>query len=158
MKLPVAQSAFLSTSLTGSRAGSMRIIPVCPITVPHGCASMTRALLPSHPKTIDGWLVSAAKGDKGDPGLSVIGGGHWESSKTPYEVNTMVTLAGCVFISKVKTSNPPIRIARFKNGNYRKKKDGGYILSGKSADRTVHEDGRCFWTGVTERRKHHLPW
>ena len=51
------------------------------------------------------WLVSAAKGDKGDPGLSVIGGGHWESSKTPYEVNTMVTLAGCVFISKVKTSN-----------------------------------------------------
>ena len=63
------------------------------------------------------WLVSAAKGDKGDPGLSVIGGGHWESSKTPYEVNTMVTLAGCVFISKVKTSNPPIKIARFRNGN-----------------------------------------
>ena len=80
------------------------------------------------------WLVSAAKGDKGDPGLSVIGGGHWESSKTPYEVNTMVTLAGCVFISKVKTSNPPIKIARFRNGNYRKKKDGGYILAGKSAD------------------------
>ena len=85
------------------------------------------------------WLVSAAKGDKGDPGLSVIGGGHWESSKTPYEVNTMVTLAGCVFISKVKTSNPPIKIARFRNGNYRKKKDGGYILAGKSADWTVHE-------------------
>ena len=86
------------------------------------------------------WLVSAAKGDKGDPGLSVIGGGHWESSKTPYEVNTMVTLAGCVFISKVKTSNPPIRIARFRNGSYRRKKDGGYILAGKSADWTVHED------------------
>ena len=86
------------------------------------------------------WLVSAAKGDKGDPGLSVIGGGHWESSKTPYEVNSMVTLAGCVFISKVKTSNPPIRIARFKNGSYRRKKDGGYILSGRSANRTVHAD------------------
>lgn len=86
------------------------------------------------------WLVSAAKGDKGDPGLSVIGGGHWESSKTPYEVNTMVTLAGCVFISKVKTSNPPIKIARFRNGNYRKKKDGGYILAGKSADWEVNED------------------
>lgn len=93
------------------------------------------------------WLVSAAKGDKGDPGLSVIGGGHWESSKTPYEVNTMVTLAGCVFISKVKTSNPPIRIARFKNGNYRKKKDGGYILSGKSADWTVHEDWEMLLDG-----------
>lgn len=93
------------------------------------------------------WLVSAAKGDKGDPGLSVIGGGHWESSKTPYEVNTMVTLAGCVFISKVKTSNPPIKIARFRNGNYRKKKDGGYILAGKSADWTVHEDWEMLLDG-----------
>ena len=93
------------------------------------------------------WLVSAAKGDKGDPGLSVIGGGHWESSKTPYEVNTMVTLANCVFISKVKTSNPPIKIARFRNGNYRKKKDGGYILAGKSADWTVHEDWEMLLDG-----------
>ena len=93
------------------------------------------------------WLVSAAKGDKGDPGLSVIGGGHWESSKTPYEVNTMVTLAGCVFISKVKTSNSPIKIARFRNGNYRKKKDGGYILAGKSADWTVHEDWEMLLDG-----------
>ena len=93
------------------------------------------------------WLVSAAKGDKGDPGLSVIAAGHWESSKTPYEVNTMVTLAGCVFISKVKTSNPPIKIARFRNGNYRKKKDGGYILAGKSADWTVHEDWEMLLDG-----------
>lgn len=93
------------------------------------------------------WLVSAAKGDKGDPGLSVIGGGHWESANTPYEGNTMVTLAGCVFISKVKTSNPPIRIARFRNGNYRKKKDGGYILAGKSADWTVHEDWEILLDG-----------
>lgn len=93
------------------------------------------------------WLVSAAKGDKGDPGLSVIGGGHWESSKTPYEVNTMVTLAGCVFISKVKTSNPPIRIARFRNGSYRRKKDGGYILAGKSADWAVHEDWEMLLDG-----------
>ena len=93
------------------------------------------------------WLVSAAKGDKGDPGLSVIGGGHWESANIPYEGNTMVTLAGCVFISKVKTSNPPIRIARFRNGNYRKKKDGGYILAGKSADWTVHEDWEILLDG-----------
>ena len=93
------------------------------------------------------WLVSAAKGDKGDPGLSVVGGGHWESSKTPYETNTMVTLAGCIFISKVKTSNPPIKIARFRNGNYRKKKDGGYILAGKSADWAVHEDWEMLLDG-----------
>lgn len=93
------------------------------------------------------WLKQVAKGDKGDPGLSVIGGGHWESSKTPYEVNTMVTLAGCVFISKVKTSNPPIRIARFRNGSYRRKKDSGYILAGKSADWTVHEDWEILLDG-----------
>ena len=93
------------------------------------------------------WLKQVAEGQKGEPGLSVIGGGHWESSKTPYEVNTMVTLAGCVFISKVKTSNPPIRIARFKNGSYRRKKDGGYILSGKSADWTVHEDWEMLLDG-----------
>lgn len=86
------------------------------------------------------WLVSAAKGEKGDPGISVVGGGHWESSKTPYEANTMVSLANCVFLSKVKTSNPPIKIARFKNGNFRKKKDGGYILAGKSLDWQLHED------------------
>lgn len=90
---------------------------------------------------------SLFKGKDGADGLSVIGGGHWESSKTPYEVNTMVTLAGCVFISKVKTSNPPIKIARFRNGNYRKKKDGGYILAGKSADWTVHEDWEMLLDG-----------
>ena len=59
----------------------------------------------------------------------------------------MVTLAGCVFISKVKTSNPPIRIARFRNGSYRRKKDGGYILAGKSADWTVHEDWEMLLDG-----------
>ena len=98
-------------------------------------------------ETNSAWLKQVSEGKKGDPGLSVIGGGHWESSKTPYEVNTMVTLAGCVFISKVKTSNPPIKIARFRNGNYRKKKDGGYILAGKSADWAVHEDWEMLLDG-----------
>ena len=93
------------------------------------------------------WLKQVAEGQKGDPGLSVVGGGHWESSKTPYKANTMVTLANCVFLSKVETSNPPIRIARFKNGSYRRKKDGGYILSGKSADWTVHEDWEMLLDG-----------
>ena len=90
---------------------------------------------------------SLFKGKDGADGLSVIGGGHWESSKTPYKANTMVTLANCVFISKVETSNPPIKIARFRNGNYRKKKDGGYILAGKSADWTVHEDWEMLLDG-----------
>ena len=93
------------------------------------------------------WLKQVAEGQKGDPGLSVVGGGHWESSKTPYKANTMVTLANCVFLSKVKTSNPPIRIARFRNGSYRRKKDSGYILAGKSADWTVHEDWEMLLDG-----------
>ena len=83
---------------------------------------------------------SLFKGKDGADGLSVIGGGHWESAKTPYKANTMVTLANCVFISKVETSNPPIRILRVKSGNFLRKKDSGYILAGKSADWEVNED------------------
>ena len=86
------------------------------------------------------WLKQVAEGQKGEPGLSVVGGGHWESSKTPYKANTMVTLANCVFISKVETSNPPIRILRVKGGNFLRKKDGGYYLAGKPADWEVNED------------------
>lgn len=86
------------------------------------------------------WLKQVAEGQKGDPGLSVVGGGHWESAKTPYKANTMVTLANCVFISKVETSNPPIRILRVKGGNFLRKKDGGYYLAGEPADWEVNED------------------
>lgn len=86
------------------------------------------------------WLKQVAEGQKGEPGLPVVGGGHWESSKTPYKANTMVTLANCVFISKVETSNPPIRILRVKGGNFLRKKDGGYYLAGKPADWEVNED------------------
>lgn len=83
---------------------------------------------------------SLFKGEDGKDGLSVVGGGHWESSKTPYKANTMVTLANCVFLSKVDTSNPPIRILRVKGGNFLRKKDGGYYLAGKPADWEVNED------------------
>ena len=86
------------------------------------------------------WLKQVAEGKKGDPGLSVVGGGHWESSKTPYSANTMVTLANCVFLSKVETSNPPIRILRVKGGSFLRKKDGGYYLAGKPADWEVNDD------------------
>lgn len=86
------------------------------------------------------WLKQVAEGQKGEPGLSIVGGGHWESSKVPYKANTMVTLANCVFLSKVETSNPPIRILRVKGGNFLRKKDGGYYLAGKPADWEVNED------------------
>jgi len=93
------------------------------------------------------WLKQVAEGQKGDPGLSIVGGGHWESSKTPYKANTMVTLANCVFISKVETSNPPIRILRVKGGNFLRKKDGGYYLAGKPADWEVNEDWNMLLDG-----------
>lgn len=93
------------------------------------------------------WLKQVAEGQKGDPGLSVVGGGHWESANTPYKANTMVTLANCVFISKVETSNPPIRILRVKGGNFLRKKDGGYYLAGKPADWEVNEDWEMLLDG-----------
>ena len=93
------------------------------------------------------WLKQVAEGQKGEPGLSVVGGGHWESSKTPYKANTMVTLANCVFISKVETSNPPIKILRVKGGNFLRKKDGGYYLAGKPADWEVNEDWEMLLDG-----------
>lgn len=101
------------------------------------------------PGTGNAWLKQVAEGQKGDPGLSVIGGGHWESSKTPYEANTLVSFYNCVFISNVKTSNPPIAIARFKDGSYIRQKNGGYILAGRSADFTVHPD----WTMLLDGRE-----
>lgn len=95
------------------------------------------------------WIVTVKKGDDGAPGLSVVGGGHWEASKTPYAANTMVTLANCVFLSNVETSNPPISISRFKSGNYRRMKNGGYILAGRSVDWEVHSD----WTMLLDGRE-----
>lgn len=79
-------------------------------------------------------------GKDGADGESITAAGHWESANTPYAKNNTVSFAGGSYLSKVKTSNPPIRIARFKNGSYRRKKDGGYILAGRSANRTVHAD------------------
>ncbi len=93
------------------------------------------------------WLKQVSEGQKGDPGLSVVGGGHWESSNTPYKANTIVSFANCVFLSNVETSHPPIAIARFKNGAFRRKRDGGYILAGKSADWQVHPDWEMLLDG-----------
>ena len=101
------------------------------------------------PGTGTDWLLTIEKGQDGAPGLSVIGGGHWEAGKTPYAANTLVTLYNCVFISNVETSEPPLAIARFKNGNYRRKRDGGYILAGKYVDFTVHQD----WTMLLDGRE-----
>lgn len=101
------------------------------------------------PGTGNAWLKQVDKGEKGDPGLSVVGGGHWDSSKVPYAANTLVTMYNCVFASNVETSNPPLAIMKFKDGSFIRKADGGYILAGKSADFTVNED----WTMLLDGRQ-----
>lgn len=101
------------------------------------------------PGTGNAWLKQVDKGEKGDPGLSVVGGGHWESSKVPYAANTIVTMYNCVFASNVETSNPPVAIMKFKDGSFIRKADGGYILAGKSADFEVNED----WTMLLDGRE-----
>lgn len=100
------------------------------------------------PGTGQDWLLTVEKGQKGDAGLSVVGGGHWESSKTPYAANTLVTMYNCVFMSLVETSNPPIAIAKFADGRYIRTTIG-YILAGKSSDFEVHPD----WTMLLDGRQ-----
>ena len=96
------------------------------------------------------WLLQVKDGTTGAPGLSMIGGGRWDATKTPYKANTMVSLYNCVFLSNVETSEPPIPIARFKDGSFRRKRDGGYILAGSSSnpELVVHPD----WTMLLDGR------
>ena len=96
------------------------------------------------------WLLQVKDGTAGEPGLSIIGGGRWDATKTPYAANTMVSLYNCVFLSNVETSEPPIPIARFKDGSYRRLRDGGYILAGSSSnpELVVHPD----WTMLLDGR------
>lgn len=96
------------------------------------------------------WLLQVKDGTAGEPGLSIIGGGRWDATKTPYAANTMVSLYNCVFLSNVETSEPPIPIARFKDGSFRRKRDGGYILAGSSSnpELIVHPD----WTMLLDGR------
>ena len=94
------------------------------------------------------WLVSSAKGEKGEPGLSVVGGGHWESANIPYAKNSTVSFAGGSYLSKVQTSNPPLPLLRVRGGRYLRKKDGGYILSGKRSDKAINSDWQEMTSGV----------
>ena len=86
--------------------------------------------------------VTVVKQKQGEDGISISGSGHFESSKCPYKPGTLVSMANCVFISNVETNNPPLAISRFKNGSYRRKRDGGYILAGKPTDLSIHQDWR----------------
>lgn len=91
---------------------------------------------------------SLFKGKDGADGLSVIAAGHWESANTPYAKNSTVSFAGGSYLSKVQTSNPPLPLLRVRGGRYLRKKDGGYILSGKRSDKAVNSDWQEMTSGV----------
>ena len=77
--------------------------------------------------------------------------GHWESSQVPYRLNQLVNFGRGTFVALQETSEPPLPIARFKDGTYMRKKDGGYILAGRSADMTVNPSWRMMsWNDESE--------
>ena len=91
---------------------------------------------------------SLFKGKEGADGESITAAGHWESANTPYAKNSTVSFAGGSYLSKVQTSNPPLPLLRVRGGRYLRKKDGGYILSGKRSDKAVNSDWQEMTSGV----------
>ena len=90
-------------------------------------------------------------GKDGTDGTSIVAVGHWESSKVPYLKNNLVNFGRGTFVALKDTSNPPLPIARFKDGTYIRMKDGGYILAGKFADMQVNADWQMMsWSDEAE--------
>lgn len=91
---------------------------------------------------------SLFKGKDGADGESITAAGHWESANIPYAKNSTVSFAEGSYLSKVQTSNPPLPLLRVRGGSYLRKKDGGYILSGKRSDKAVNSDWQEMTSGV----------
>lgn len=66
---------------------------------------------------------------KGEPGTSIKNGGRWRTGLT-VDAMTLVTMGGKTFLSKVRTSNPPLWTVLDSYGNRIMTSDGGYILTG----------------------------
>ena len=92
--------------------------------------------------------IPGTPGKDGADGESITAAGHWESANTPYAKNSTVSFAGGSYLSKVQTSNPPLPLLRVRGGRYLRKKDGGYILSGKRSDKAVNSDWQEMTSGV----------
>lgn len=97
------------------------------------------------PGTGSDWLVTVKKGEDGKDGEALNPRGRWEASQVPYLKNDLVSFTYGSFVALRETNEPPYPIAKYKNGNYRRKKDGGYILSGASKNMTLNPD----WQMVT---------
>ena len=76
-------------------------------------------------------------GTDGNDGSSIEVVGHWESANVPYKKNQQVSFSHGSFVALQDTSEPPLAIARFNNGKYRRT-TRGYILAGRSQDMAVH--------------------
>lgn len=68
---------------------------------------------------------------KGEPGTSIKNGGRWRTGLT-VDAMTLVTMGGKTFLSKVRTSNPPLWTVLDSYGNRIMTSDGGYILTGEA--------------------------
>lgn len=97
------------------------------------------------PGTGSDWLVTVEKGEDGKDGEALNPRGRWEASQAPYFKNDLVSFTYGSFLALRETNEPPYPIAKYKNGNYRRKKDGGYILAGASKNMTLNPD----WQMVT---------
>ena len=47
-------------------------------------------------------------GSSGNDGISVKAGGEWKTANTPVDALTICTMGGSAWLSKVRTSNPPM--------------------------------------------------
>ena len=81
-------------------------------------------------------------GSDGQDGTSVVSIGHWDMSKVPVKANSLVNFAGGTFLALRDTSEPPYPLARFKDGSYRRLRNGGYILAGRFDNRQLSTDWR----------------
>lgn len=68
---------------------------------------------------------------KGEPGTSIKNGGRWRTGLT-VDAMTLVTMGGKTFLSKVRTSNPPLWTVLDSYGKRIMTSDGGYILTGEA--------------------------
>ena len=92
-------------------------------------------------------VIDGANGKPGTDGSSVVSYGDWSHTKVPIPKNGLVQFAGGSYVAVRETSNPPYPIARYTDGTLIAKRNGGYILAGRSADRQLNAD----WVMVVDK-------